>query len=141
MRIKKFYSSISETFHFGTKVLDQILDKCKYYEDKRGLSYIYKTETPTIGDTIFVKDKEKTLNQAASSNISLLCTYCKKFRHTYRSCYSRLFERYEFYLNRLMGESNFLKNQILNKKKEKQTLSLRIKKSPLTHVLEWSKSG
>lgn len=138
MRIKNLLLPSMRLFTLG--LMDWILDKCKSYEDKRGLSYIKKTETPTIGDTVFFKDKEENPNQTTSSSIFSLCTYCKKFRHTHSRCYSRFFEIYGFYLNRLVGESNFLKNHILNEKEEEQILSLRIKKAPLTHVLEWRKS-
>ena len=38
-------------------------------EIKRGIGYINKIETPTSGETIFVKGKDKTLNPVAPSSI------------------------------------------------------------------------
>ena len=35
-------SFVNENFHPGTKVLNEILDKCKTHGDKRGLGYIKK---------------------------------------------------------------------------------------------------
>ena len=49
-------------FNPETKVLNDILDKCKSHGDKRDLSYIRKTKTPTNEDIVFIKDKKKTLN-------------------------------------------------------------------------------
>ncbi|KAL6315634.1 hypothetical protein AAG906_003738 [Vitis piasezkii] len=40
-------SSMNENFHLGTKVLNEILDKCKTHGDKRGLGYINKDKTPS----------------------------------------------------------------------------------------------
>ena len=37
--------------------------------------YINKTNTPTSGDTTFIKGNEETPNDVASSSISPLCTY------------------------------------------------------------------
>ncbi|KAL6319880.1 hypothetical protein AAG906_036952 [Vitis piasezkii] len=48
-------SFVDENFHVGTKVLNEILDKCKTHGDKRGLGYINKDETPSNGETVFVK--------------------------------------------------------------------------------------
>ena len=38
---------MNEIFHPGTKVLNEILDKCKTHGDKRGMGYINKDETPS----------------------------------------------------------------------------------------------
>ena len=73
---------MNEIFHLRTKVLNEILDICKTHGDKRGLGYINKDETPSNGETMFVKGKYETPNQAASPKNSSLCTYCKKIRHT-----------------------------------------------------------
>lgn len=67
-----------------------------------------------------VKDKEKIPNQVAFPSISLLCTYYKKSIHTQSRCHSRLLERYEPQLNRLMDEFDFLKNKILHTKRGKK---------------------
>ena len=40
-------SSMNENSHLGTKVLNEILDKCKTHGDKRGLGYINKDKTPS----------------------------------------------------------------------------------------------
>ena len=55
---------MSEIFHPGTKVLNEILDKCKTHGDKRGLGYINKDETLSSGETAFVKCKDVTSNLA-----------------------------------------------------------------------------
>lgn len=38
-------------------------------EIKRGLGYLNKIETPTSGETIFVKGKDETLNPVVPSSI------------------------------------------------------------------------
>ena len=76
-------------FNRGTKVLNDILDKCKPYGDKKDLSYIRKIETPTNEDIVFIKDKEKTLNQVTSCSTPSLCTHYKKSGHTQSRCHSR----------------------------------------------------
>ena len=48
---------MNEIFYPRTKVLNEILDKCKTHGDKRGLGYINKDETPSTRETIFVKGK------------------------------------------------------------------------------------
>ena len=53
---------MNENFHPGTKVLDEILHKCKTNGNKRGLGYINKDETPCSGETMFVKGKDNTRN-------------------------------------------------------------------------------
>ena len=57
MKSNKSSSSMSEFFHLGTKVFNEILDKCKTHGNKRGLGYINKNETPSSGKIIFVKGK------------------------------------------------------------------------------------
>ena len=47
MKSNKSSSSMNEIFHPGTKVLNEILDKCKTHGDKRGMGYINKDETPS----------------------------------------------------------------------------------------------
>ena len=94
--------SSNEAFHPRIEVLNDILDKCNSHGKKRGLGYINKIETPTSGDTIFVKGKKETPNQVAFPSTPLLCTYRKKYGHTQSRCHSRLHERYESHLNRLM---------------------------------------
>ena len=54
---------MNENFHLGTKMLNEILDKCKTHGDKRGLGYFNKDETPTSGETMFVKVKMKSLTK------------------------------------------------------------------------------
>ena len=54
---KKCSFSSNEVFHHGTKVLNNILKKCKSHGDKRGLGYISKTKTPTSGAIVFAKGK------------------------------------------------------------------------------------
>ena len=49
----------NEIFHPKTKISNEIIDKYKSHEDKKSLGYINKIETPTSGETIFVKGKEK----------------------------------------------------------------------------------
>ena len=56
---------MNEIFHLRTKVLNEILDICKTHGDKRGLGYINKDETPSNGETMFVKGKYETPNQIA----------------------------------------------------------------------------
>ena len=53
---------MNENFHPGTKVLNEVLDKCKTHGDKRGLGYINKDETPSSEETMFVKSKDVTPN-------------------------------------------------------------------------------
>ena len=113
-------SKIIFFFHLGTKVLDDILDKCKSHGNKRGLGYISKTKTPTSGDIVFIKGKKETPNQVASSSTPLLCTHCKKSRHTKSRCHTRFLEKYETQLNRLVDDFNSLKNIILHTRKEKK---------------------
>ena len=79
-------------FNPETKVLNDILDKCKSHGDKRDLSYIRKTKTPTNEDIVFIKDKEKTLNQVTSCSTPSLCTHYKKSGHTQSRCHSRFLE-------------------------------------------------
>lgn len=74
-------------------------------------------------ETIFVKGREETPNHVASSSISPLCTYCKKYIHTQSGYHSRFFERYKSQLNRLRDEFDFLKNKILHIKKRKKKSS------------------
>lgn len=89
-----------------------------------------------------VKDKEKIPNQVAFPSISLLCTYYKKSIHTQSRCHSRLLERYEPQLNRLMDEFDFLKNKILHTKRgKKKSLNLRLRKAPLVFHLRLNKFG
>ena len=53
-------------------MFNEILDKCKTHGDKRGLGYINKVESPTSGETIFVKGKKETLSHATSSTAKSL---------------------------------------------------------------------
>ena len=57
---------MSENFHLGTKMLNEILDKCKTHGDKRGLGYINKDETPTNREIMLVKGKDETPNLVES---------------------------------------------------------------------------
>ena len=57
--------SSNKVFYPGTKVLNDILNKCKSHGDKKDLGYINKTETPTSGDIVFVKGKEETSNHVS----------------------------------------------------------------------------
>ena len=108
---------MSEIFHPGTKVLNEIHDKCKTHGDKRGLRYINKDKTPTSGEIMFVKGKDETLNQIAYLKSPSLCTHCKKTRHTQFRCYTKFLERFETKMSRLMNEFNSLKDNIFNNRK------------------------
>ena len=55
-------SSMNENFHPGTKVLNEILDKCKTHGHKRDLGYINNDNTPSNGETVFFKVTDETLN-------------------------------------------------------------------------------
>ena len=66
MKSNKPSSFLNEIFHLGTKLLNEILDKCKTYGDKRGFGYINKGETPSSGEIVFVKGKDEIPNQATS---------------------------------------------------------------------------
>ena len=66
---------MNENFRLGTIVLNEILDKCKTHGDNKGLWYFNKDETPTSGETMFVKGKDKILNQTSSSKNPSLCTH------------------------------------------------------------------
>ena len=67
-------SFVNENFHLGTKVLNEILDKCKMHGDKRGLGYINKDETPSNGEIVFFKGKYETPNPIESLKKTTLCT-------------------------------------------------------------------
>ena len=82
MKDNKLSSYVNEIFHLWTKVLNEILNKCKTNGDRRGLWYINKDETPSSGEKKIVKGKEKTPNLVASLILWSLCTHCKKTRHT-----------------------------------------------------------
>lgn len=66
---RKVVSSKHEIFHYGTKILNEIIDKYKSHGDKKGLGYINNIETPTSKQTIFVKRKKETPNPIAFSSI------------------------------------------------------------------------
>ena len=53
---------MNEIFHPRTKVLNEMLNKCKTCGDKRGLGCINKDETPSNGEIVFVKGKDETPN-------------------------------------------------------------------------------
>ena len=55
-------SSMNGNFHPRTKMLNEILDKCKTYGDKRALGHINKDETPSSGEIMFFKFKNDTHN-------------------------------------------------------------------------------
>ena len=110
----KSSSSVNEIFCPRTKVLNEILDKCKNYGDKRDLRYINKDETPSSGETMFVKRKDDILNQVESTKKTSLCIHCKKTGHFQFICYTRFLERFETQMNRLMNDFNSVKNNILN---------------------------
>ena len=73
---------MNENFHSRMKVLDEILDKCKIYDDKRVLECINKEKTPSSGETVFVKGKDDTLNEVEYPKKTSLCTHCKKIGHS-----------------------------------------------------------
>ena len=83
---------MNEIFCPRTKVLNEILDKCKNYGDKRDLRYINKDETPSSGETVFVKGKNDTLNQLESPKKTSLYTHYKKTGHSQFRCYTRFLE-------------------------------------------------
>ena len=78
IKSNKSFSSMNEIFHPGTKELNEILDKCKIHDDKIGLGYVNKDETPTSRETMLIKGKNETPNQTISLRNPLLCTHCKK---------------------------------------------------------------
>ena len=90
---------MNENFHPGTKVLNEVLDKCKTHGDKRGLGYINKDETPFSEETMFVKSKYVTPNQEESPKKP----HCKKTGHSQFKCYTRFLERFETQMNMLMN--------------------------------------
>lgn len=57
---------VNKIFHLGPKMLYETIDECKTHGDKKGLGYINKVETPTSGETIFVKGKKEALSHATS---------------------------------------------------------------------------
>ena len=129
---------MNENFRLGTIVLNEILDKCKTHGDKRGLRYFNKDEIPTSGETMFVKGKDKILNQTSSSKNPSLCTHQKKIGHTSFRCYTKFLERFESQISRLMNGFNSLRNNIL--KNEKLTIrSLEVNQASLSHHLELNK--
>ena len=67
-------SFANENFHPRTNVLNEILDKCKTHGDKWGLGSIKKYETPSSGETMFVKGKD-TSNQVDYSKKTSLCIH------------------------------------------------------------------
>ena len=67
-------SFVNENFHPRTKVLNEILDKCKMHGDKRGLRHINKDETPSNGEIVFFKGKYETPNPIESLKKTTLCT-------------------------------------------------------------------
>ena len=109
---------MNDIFHLGTKTLNEILDKCKTHGDKRGLQYINKDETPFSGETMFVKGKNGTLNQATFLKNLSPCTHCKKPRYNQQMCQTKFPERFESQMSMLMNDFNSLKNNILHNGKE-----------------------
>ena len=90
---------MNENFHPGTKVLNEVLDKCKTHGDKRGLGYIKKDQTPSSEETMFVKSKNATPNQEESPKKP----HCKKTGRSQFKCYTRFLERFETQMNMLMN--------------------------------------
>ena len=69
-RLRKNLALKKENFHF--EALNQILNKGKFIEDKRGINYGNKVETLSNRKTTFVKGKEDSLSLEASSSTMLL---------------------------------------------------------------------
>ena len=105
---------MNENFHLGTKVLNEILDKCKKHGDKIGLEYINKDETPSSREIVFAKGKDDTLNHVESPKKTSLCTHYKKIGHSQFRCYTRFLESFVIQMNILINDFNSLKNNILN---------------------------
>ena len=63
IKSNKPFSSVNENFDPKTKVLNEILDKCKTLGDKRGLGYINKDKTPSSGETMLVEGKDEPLTK------------------------------------------------------------------------------
>ena len=65
-----------------TLELKCLIDKCKTHSDKGGLRYINKDETPSSGETMFVKGKDDTPNQIESLKKISLWAHYKKIGHS-----------------------------------------------------------
>ena len=72
----KSFSSVNKFFYYGTKMFNEILDKCKTHGDKRGLGHINKDETPSSRD---MSTKHHTQNHIFIElfNHHLICTITK----------------------------------------------------------------
>lgn len=85
------------------------MTKLKNCGDKGGLGYVNNIEILINGETIFIKGKQETPNPVASFNTLPWCSILQKIGHTQGKCYSRLFDRCQFHLNKPVSELN-LKN-------------------------------
>lgn len=48
IKSNKPFSFVNDVIHHETKVLNEILEKCKTHGDKRGLGYINKMKLPLV---------------------------------------------------------------------------------------------
>ena len=85
------------------------------------MGYINKDETPSSGETVFVKGKDVNHNQVEYLKKTSLCTHYKKTGHSQFRCYTRFLERFESQISRLMNDFNSLQNNILNNEKVNKT--------------------
>ena len=120
IRNNKPLSSMNEKFHPGTKVLNEIIDKCKTHDNKRVLGYINKDETLNV-EIVFFKCKNETPNPTESCKKTSLCIHYKKIGHTQFRCYTRFLERFKYQTSRLMNDFNSIKMNILNNEKGNKT--------------------
>ena len=95
-------SRIISLFHLWMKIFTlELMCLMKYLINtkpmvvKRGFGYINKDETPCSGETMFVKDKDDTLDQVESLKKTSLCTHRKKIGHSQFRCYTSFLEKWK----------------------------------------------
>ena len=85
-------------------------------ETKKDLYYINKSKNSMSGKTTCVKLKKSSTFGESTSKQEPKCITCDKLRHLAlaNKCYNRLFKKLKIHGNKLLSESNNLRNQILN---------------------------
>ena len=132
INLERTYGVKNEVFHYNYKILNEIIEKEKVYQDKRGLSYLSKFKTFITGKTTFMKLKERSFFQGIFFKQVSKCIIDNKSGHVDDKCFSKLFEKYQSLVTRLVRESNYIQNQNLNIKKVVDlTLGLRKEKFKL----------